>query len=211
MSFEDFAPAKIDDRLNVVHGSDNDAFVTFFNKPELVQGKSDQNGHPVYEDMLFVKVEYPGNKLTKFEQPATEDHMQRWPNAYRRFKDQSNDVVIGWRLEEWPVMSRSDVENYKQYRIFTVEQLSAIMDIDLVNVPIGTRSLRDKAIAALQQAQDGSALTRLSAENQSLRVELDMLKQQFSGISLQQPSAIDIKALVAEALAEQLGSKKKAA
>jgi hypothetical protein len=209
----EFAPTLIDNRGNAFHGKDNDAHVQFYDKPEISQAETDSAGRPIYKDVLFVKVEFPGNNTTKLDQPATEDHKGRWPIAYRRYTEGRGNQVEGWLLKEWPVISRSDAENMARFGIYTVEQLASIADGQLDGLWLGSRTLRDKAINALAAANDGALVSKLTAENNSLRADLDALKRQVAQISAipQTAPQIDIKALVAEALAEQLGAPKKKA
>jgi hypothetical protein len=113
VAYSDFAPPRLNNNGTVSHGSDDDAFVVFTTEPVQNNAESDKAGRPVFVDEIFVTVEFPGNRLSKFKSIASDEHKSRWPNAYRRFHENNKTVSSGWPLEEWPVMTRADVENFK--------------------------------------------------------------------------------------------------
>ena len=185
--------------FSYVHGQDKDLHTNFELVPQIDQVESNKAGHPVYKDVLFVRVAFPGDKTKMLHMPATDDHKARWPMAYQRFLQNVEDAVIGWRLEEWPVLSRSDVENLKQFGIKTVEQVAALSDSNLDSIGLGARSYRDKAISAIEQAHNGSALTRLQSELERLRADNAALHQQLSSMSaISSPITEDVIATAVE-------------
>jgi hypothetical protein len=70
---------------------------------------------------------------------------------------------------------------FKAMHIHTVEQLAGISDSNLSW--LGARELRDKAIAWLAQADGGKETMRLTAENATLKADMEDLKRQMKEMS----------------------------
>ena len=214
MSFPDLATPQLEQRgrnFNVTHGSDDHAFVTFDDRPIQNDQKSLEAGHPVFINQLFVTIDFPGDKTKRIDRPATDLDFARWPAAYQRYQSKTETAVDGWRLEDWAVLTRADVENLKQYKIYTVEQLASISDANVTGLGLGVVTFKAKAVAALQQAADGSALPRLVSENERLTLEVNRLKSQVNELAAlaERPAqSLDIEAMVAKAIAEQMGKKR---
>jgi hypothetical protein len=64
----------------------------------------------------------------------------------------------------------------------TVEMLADVSDANLSWM--GARGMRDKAKAWLEQAKGGAALSKLQAENESLRADLDAMKAQIAALGM---------------------------
>jgi hypothetical protein len=192
--------------FHVSHGDDNEAFVTFYDQPIVNETQSSMAGHPVYINAHFVSIEFPGDKTKKIVRPAEESDKQRWPRAYEAYLNKTETAVDGWRLEDWPVLTRADVENLKQYRIYTVEQLASISDANVTGLGLGVATFKAKAQAALQQAMDGSAVTRLQAENERLKLEIERLSRQVDELGSLRPatSSADMHDMIQEAVLKQI-------
>ena len=86
-------------------------------------------------------------------------------------------MQVGTPIEEWALVSKSEALSLKSINIHTVDQLAAAPDVALNW--LGARDLRTKAQAFLEQAKDGSAITKLMAENATLKSDVEMMKTQI--------------------------------
>ena len=164
----------------------------FENRPELNNFKSEQQGHPVHDDITFITVIFPGDNTKKVVRPVTDGDKERYPQAWNRFANQQEQVPTGWRLEDWSILTRSEVENFKALKIYTVEAMAAISDGVLSTMGHGARSIRDKAISSLASAKDESVITKLLSENESMMLEISRLNAQMAElleISKKKPKA----------------------
>lgn len=154
---------------------DNMLAVKFETRPVLNQLKSDEAGRPIYEDVVYITIAAPGNR-DEVVRPVTELDIQRFAEGYKRFQERQEQPQEGTPLEEWPAITRSQVEELKFLRIHTVEQLVGMADSNAQNV-MGIRTLQDKARAFLEKAEDNKANDKLVAELASRDSEIEALKR----------------------------------
>jgi hypothetical protein len=143
---------------------------------------SKKAGHDVYVEDEYVKIAIPGDRNSFYFQPALDDHRQRFPNAYRAFKDKSLTPHQGTPIEQWAVISRSLALTMRACNIHTVEALAAVHDGHIAKFGFNARELRERAQAWLAEQKEGAASQKLVAEKQALRDELDGLKAQMAAI-----------------------------
>ena len=174
--------------LRVQHGDDKGLYVTFFTEPVESPFKSEQAGHPVFDDVVFIHIIFPGNRSTEVKRPAklkadggAPTDPQRWPAQYEAFKNQSVQVNSGMPVTEWAVLTKSQALGLKSMNIHTVEQLAEVPDHALTWM--GAREMQVKAQAWLKNATDGSEVLRLKSENQSLRLDVDRLMEQVKELA----------------------------
>lgn len=149
---------------------DSRLHVQFYLRPILQQSKSDAEGRPIYADVEHVRILVPGDKQNIIDRIASPDDKQRFAAQYAKFKAGQGQEVVGTRLEAVPWMTRSKVEEYKFFNVFTVEQLAEASDQVGQKFP-GFNSDREKAKKFLEATQGVSAqvieLQRQLAELQS--------------------------------------------
>ena len=172
--------------LHVSHGDDRGLFVTFYNEAVQSPFKSEEAGHPVFDDVPYIHIMFPGNSTTQVRRPVKlkqgEDGApsdpQRWPKQWQAFKSQSEQVHSGIPITEWPPITKSQALALKGIHIHTVEALAEVPDNGLTW--LGAREMQQKAIAWLKNADGGAEVLRLTKENEDLRTDIDMLKAQVS-------------------------------
>ena len=107
---------------------DSKLYVQFYSRPVLHNVKSGVAGRPIYIDVDHVKIIVPGDKLNIIDRVASEDDKRRFAAHYEKYTTGRGEDVIGTRLDVVPWMSRSKVEEYKYFKILTVEQLADASD-----------------------------------------------------------------------------------
>jgi len=147
------------------HG-DQTLLVRFFMQPWHNKVKSDEEGRPIFEEKPYVEIMQPGNKDSIIRRPATERDKQRFPEHYKRFElRQDQDVVTGTPREEWPGITRSQVEELRFLNIRTVEQLAELADSNAQNI-MGVQMLKAKAKEYLDASKEGAAAAELKAQKE---------------------------------------------
>lgn len=145
-------------------------------RPKRNKEKSAEAGRDVFEDAPWIDIQIdPKSAVSHFATPA---ELREYRAGYEAFlKDSASEGIVGTRLEEWAPMSRSTVEEFRYFKIRTVEDLANIPDARASEYPQG-REWSARAKAWLQAAQDGAPMAKLAAENQELRERLDVLEKQ---------------------------------
>lgn len=158
-------------------------FVEFYEDALEIPFKSEQEGRPVYEQRVFVRIMVPGDATSIIETPATEQHKQDFPRQFDRFQKGQKDVIEGTPLTMWPVVNKSQIKECEFFEVRSVEQLADLSDSSCKRMGMGYMELRSKAKAWLLAAKDSSLVTRQAAENDRLQGEIEALKQQIAQLA----------------------------
>jgi hypothetical protein len=120
-------------------------------------------GRPIFRTVERVEILIPGG-LNSPVQNVTDNHRQRWPEAYQRFK-QSNEVAIeGTPIDQWAVLSRAQVAELKALNVFTVEQCANLNDNVITRIGMGGNAIRNAAKAYLDDAEHMKMVTHMTRE-----------------------------------------------
>lgn len=132
------------------YARDNALHVEFYYQPRIDLAKTEEAGHPVHKDVLFARVTPPGGNTV--DQPVNEITRQRFAKRIEQFEamNRENTEIEGFRLEEWPAITRSQAEDLKYHKIFTVEQLAETPDGNLQTM-MGGFGLKQKAQEYLEE------------------------------------------------------------
>ena len=170
--------------------------VQFFKKPLINPAKTAAEGREIYDDVIWIKKMIPGDALNIIERPIYEQDKMEFPLHWAHFQNQhgSDEMLSGTPLSEWSLISRSQAEELKGLKFYTIEQIAEASDLALqrmgMSAGMSPYTFRDKAKAFLaKSSNDAEALKRdeslkaLEAENERLRAEnkaeMDKLKAQL--------------------------------
>lgn len=121
-------------------------------------------GRPIFREEERVEIVSPGNPHNRPVFKVTEDHKQRWPEHYERFKNQHEFSVEGTPLEEWSVLKRNQVLELKALGLLTVEHIRDMSDLACQRIGIAGMSLRQRAGAFLDDAMRNALVEKQAAE-----------------------------------------------
>lgn len=159
-----------------VFGSDAQAMVKFFVHPEISVYKSQQEGRPVYDDVVMIEVMQPGEK-EPIRQLANEWHKRRFQRQWDNYEKGRIETSSGTPLSVLFPTEPSTILQLNGFNIFTVDQLAAISDTAIGNIPMG-RALVDRAKAFLGTAAGGAEYHRMQKQIADLQQQLSSLAEQ---------------------------------
>ena len=164
---------------------DSRLYVTFYKKPQENAFLSNINGRPIFEDVVFCRIIAPGDSLAIPDAPATEEQKQRFPLQWQHFLNTggNEETTSGTPLSSWPQLTRSQVEELRAMKFFTVEQVANASDqqISKIGMLAGMQAFafREAALRYLRVASDASALAKAEEETKESR---DLLAAQHAKI-----------------------------
>lgn len=183
---------------------DRNLLVRFFIAPVLLGFKSEQMGRPQYEDREHVEISIKGQDKQVVVREVTNADRDRFPIAYGRFKNQTQDAATGTPIEMMPGVGPSFALHLRSIHIRTVEDLAAVSDeAALMNIGMGARDLVEKAKAWVasqtpekikleQQLADTLAQNKqLSGHNEELRAQIAAFGERIA--QLEKPSVAAIR------------------
>ena len=179
----------------VSHGDDQNLFVQFTMEAIKQEFESEKQGRPIFKDVPHIHILFPGDKSREIKRPVrlTQEEAGnappdpvRFPRQWAAFQNQQEQTHDGTPIEEWAPIGKAQAFELKALRIYTVEQLANVPDASLHAVGMGGRELRDKAISWLKNAEGGSEVSRLTAENSQLKADMEALKVQMAELAKSQ-------------------------
>jgi len=165
-----------------VRGADENLYAEFYIKPVKQNFASEEAGRPIFADVVYVKIMTPSDQLTQIDTIAREDHKARFPRQWMYFqnKQAGQQQVIGTPVGEWPQLTASAAEELRALKFFTVELIANANDSQLQKIGMiagmSPHSLRDKARAFLNLANDSAEEAKREAELKALRDENEKIK-----------------------------------
>lgn len=168
----DFNPQSYAPDGTAIFANDGQLLVKFFRHPEISQIKSVKANLPIYDNVDMISVIQPGEK-EEIKVLATDMHKRRFPKQWEAYEKGQELAQSGTPLDHLFPSDPGAILNLKAFNIFTVQQLAAVTDSALANIPMG-RTLCEKAKAYLNSA---AANTNQIEEMQK---QIDALKSQLT-------------------------------
>lgn len=175
--------------IGAVQNPDAALIVEFYDRPVQNMFKSSKEGKPIFEDICYVRINVPGLKDMQVDRPALDEHSRRFPRQYQHYLNRTRGDAreVGTPIAEWPQITRSQAEEFRGLKFFTIESVANASDVAIQNLGMiggmAPHILRDKAKAFLSVAA-GTANAQHQAEELARRdAEIAMLKEQMSLIN----------------------------
>lgn len=143
--------------------NDNKLYVEFYRRPMLHAGKSREAGRAVYEERDCIKIFVPGDKLSVIDRPLDEIDRARFADKYQKWLAGQADAVVGTPLSALPGMTPAKIEEYKYFKIMTVEMLAEAND-GLGQKFMSFQADKQRAKAFIEVAKGNAPVEQLQAE-----------------------------------------------
>lgn len=141
-------------------------------------------GRPIGKEVERVQILLPANRYLAPVHNVTDEHRQRWPREYEAFKKGIEIAADGTPLEQWNILTKSQVYELKGIHLRTVEDVARMPDSAMQQLPFGQR-LREAAAAYLDDAASSALSTRLNAENDRMQSDMVGLKRENEELKAQ--------------------------
>lgn len=164
-----------------MHKDDARLFAQFFVEPVQNKVRSDQEGRPVFDEVVMVRVITPGSRdvmVTK----ATGIYKQRFPRQWALFEQKRQQTVDGTPLEQVPFLTVGQVAELKGMNVHTLEQLANLND-NVAQRVMGFHGLKSRAQTFLSAAQDAAPLTKMQAELEARDNTIALLQDQIGQLT----------------------------
>ena len=165
----------------VIDRTDDSLLVRFFLHPELDEKRSNEDGRPIYKDVEMVEIMSAGSRDV-LHKKSDDILKRRFKRQYEAFKSANSEVLVGTPLGQFPFISASERKELEYFNIFTGEQLIAMPDGNIDKVGVNGRDLIKKVKAFFDMAKDTSIVSKMTSENESLKREMALIKEQMDKI-----------------------------
>lgn len=137
--------------------------VSFYDREVQNFKKTDEEGRPIFDMVVFIKKVPPGDKLLEIDRKAYKKDFLQYKQEYELYLKHATTPVVGTPLTAWPVMTRAQVAELHAMNILTVEDLANLPD-GYGQKMMGFQNWKQKAQAFLQAAKGQGEFERLQAE-----------------------------------------------
>jgi hypothetical protein len=165
-----------------IQNADSRLAVQFYKKSMKQEDASAEAGRPIFKEFDFVRIMIPGDNLTEIDTYAQESHKQRFPRQWAHYQNQvaGHEDIIGTPLDQWPQVTRSQAEELRGLKFYTVEAIADCSDQQLQRIGMvagmSPHNFRLKAKAFLNLANDSAEIAQRESELQALKEENAKIK-----------------------------------
>jgi len=135
----------------------------FYDKEEPDPKRSEAEGRACFRLKTFLRKEIPGDNLTVVERPARDTDREEFPKEWERYRTKQNHVVDGTPIEQWPVLNRAQVAEFKALNIHSVEQFYAMPEVHGAKI-MGFNTLKAKAREFLTWRKESEKVEAIKAD-----------------------------------------------
>jgi hypothetical protein len=171
-------------------------YVEFYRKPVQHEAQSREAGRAIYVEVDYIRIHTPGDKSSVIERPVDALDSQRFADRYAKWKAGQEEAVSGTPLTALPGMTPAKAEEYKFFKIVTVEQLADAAD-NLGQKFLGFQQDKARAKAFIQVAANNAPIEKMNEELQKRDAEIENLRLMVEALQAQAKPAK--RAVAAEA------------
>ncbi len=145
---------------------------------------TEREGRPIFRDEEYIQIFTSKDSIV--DRPVRDTDKQRWPRQYQGWKltNVSEPGMAGTPLEVWPQMSRAQVEEFKYFKVYTVEQLAEMPDQQAQKI-MGVQRLKLLAKAYVETARGEAPMLKMQKELETRDEAIAELKSAVADLSEQ--------------------------
>lgn len=174
----------------VKFGNDDLTMAIFYTRPVLNPAKSQEANTQIFDNVAYVRIQPPGERLNIVERPVNDNDKRRWPKQWNDYINNRLQVPEGTPVEQLFVNHPAIAETLKGANVFTIQQLASLSGNALDSIGMGAQEWVNKAKAYLDSATKGKDFIKMSKDLEDAQAQLRVLTQKFQ-LALAQIKALE--------------------
>lgn len=184
-------------------GGDRNMVVMFYTKAVQNPQKSLQNGRPIFEDQVYVRIHPPGERLNIVDRPANGNDKRRWPVQWMQFHENREQTPDGTPIDLLYPDQPSVAASLRASNVHTIEQCAELSALAIETIGMGAQHHVNAAKKYLEASQKGVGANQLRKELEErdgrirtlehqielMRAEINSQKNQNGTVSVEQIQA----------------------
>jgi uncharacterized coiled-coil protein SlyX len=166
------------------YAMDSKLYIEFYRKPVMHHAKSKEAGRAIYEEVDYIRIHTPGDKSSVIDKPITALDIQRFSDRYNKWKAGQAEAVTGTPLTALPGITPSKAEEYKFFKIVTIEQLADAPD-NLGQKFMSFQQDKSRAKAFMEVAANNAPIERMNEELQKRDQVIEDMQAQLEALKAQ--------------------------
>ncbi|MBQ8676865.1 MAG: hypothetical protein IJ529_00150 [Alphaproteobacteria bacterium] len=164
----------------------NDGVIARFYDRAVKTGIIDANGIPKFATVCYCEIRIKDNTTEVFDQPATQDKIERFPVEYARYQLAKKQAQTGAALEKFAFLTPAEIESCKYHGIFTLEALAELDETKARTLNLtGEQQLARRFLQNNRQFKQTADIDRLKQSYEdkiaSLQAQISFLQQSRHG------------------------------
>ena len=159
------------------NNADGRLAIKFYKYAELDKGATEIEGRQIFKEVDYIKIVVPGDNLTEIDRPVYDNDKTRFPIQWANYLNRTSaeGKYEGTPLIEWQLISRSQAEQLRAAKFYTVESIANASDQQIQSIGMAAGmspySFREKAKKFLDSAKTAADFTHREEELDQLRSE----------------------------------------
>lgn len=158
-------------------GGDRTMVVMFYNRPKHNPAKSTELGHPYYEDVVYVRIHPPGERLNITDRPATDADKRRFPAQWHQFSQNKEQKPDGAPIDLLYPEHPSVAAMLRACNVVTIEQCAELSAHAIEQIGMGAQQYSNDAKKWLEHANKGASLSQVRHELEARDREIKVLRK----------------------------------
>lgn len=165
--------------------------------------QSNIEGKPIFKEIEMVEY-VTADTLTVPKFKVTDYERQAFRTQYEAFKNQRAQVPDGTLMSFLYPGAPEIVEMLASLKIYTVEKLAALSDLEIQQIPMGGFEMRHKAQKFMETSKDSAKFHKLEMEREADRVKMQEQQELLDRMSARM-RALEAKEELALGLHDDVG------
>jgi hypothetical protein len=145
-------------------GGDSNMLAMFYTKPKHNPAKSTEEGRPVYEDVVFVRIHPPGERLNIVDRPANANDARRFPTQWAQFQQNKEQVPDGTPIDLLYPDHPSIGAMLRANGVYTIEQCAGLSGPAIDSIGMGAQRYTNDSQKYIQMSEKGVGASKLRHE-----------------------------------------------
>lgn len=190
MSNQDFGPSlngnqgidwqNADRTVGMVNFQDRNTHAIFYQDKMHNPAKSRDAGHPMYDNVVMVRIGNPGERLNVVIRPATDHDKRRFALQWAQFNQSREQRPDGCPLNCLFPENPALIGMLEGSGVYTVEQLAALSGNAIESIGMGAQGYVNQAQEYLRNAEKGIRNSEMRKMREDHEREVNALKHQLA-------------------------------
>lgn len=192
-------------------GGDKTMVCLFYNKSVHNPAKSQEQGTPIYQDQVYVRIHPPGERFNIIDRPAKGEDSRRFPQQWAAFMQQKEQTTEGTPIDLLYPEQPSIASMLRASGVHTIEQCAGLSGAAIDSIGMGSQKYVNAAVKYMEYANKGVGAAQLRKELESrdgqirvLTQQIDQLKSEVNRLSSSNGAGMDL-AKIQELIAGAMG------
>lgn len=159
-------------------GGSKGQMAIFYNKSVHNAKKSREQGCPVFEDQVYVRVAPPGERLNIVDRPANRQDAQRWPIQWAAFQQNREQTPEGTPIDLLYPEKPAVAATLRANGVLTIDMCATLSANAIENIGMGAQAWVNAAQKYMESANKGVAITQFRKEMEEKEGQIRVLTRQ---------------------------------